>query len=469
MAEAIHYSDFTIEDDTEYFLYVGELKNYGINHFLAEALQRILNRKFQFIAIVPDVFEQYNYENLIVINPVIRSYACRFGENVNCRVSSREFITAVSASKKVRALIRRLLRRQDHLYIHMYESLPEMTLDEMENVSILGPDKQVANRLNNKIFQFEGLSGLLPTVDYKVCRGWVDLEEKTGGLWNEWADGVVISAEYSAAGVNSIVARNPGDMHARFQRREDTYLVTRYIPHEFDPTVLAVVAGDGDVYIAGVADQRIADGTRFTGSVYPSRLPGLAVEKLKDYTRAVGEWMAGQGYRGIYGCDYLVAPDGDIRFLEINARKQGTTLEFCCLMDQSLPSGAPNLPEMEYYAVTEGVLPVNAVEIKGNPATIYWGTYNYKIADPVITADYIPHSVREREAFARVAAGKLKKDFLILEHAGADFIVAEGAFIGRIVALGHDYASVEQGLRQGRRTIDLTISENPVVDRRTVM
>ena len=72
MAE-IYYSNFQLEEDTEYFLFIGELKNYGLNIFLKEALARIFNRKFDFIAVVPDVFEQYNYENLIVINPRSRS------------------------------------------------------------------------------------------------------------------------------------------------------------------------------------------------------------------------------------------------------------------------------------------------------------------------------------------------------------------------------------------------------------
>lgn len=471
MAGAIHYSDFVIEDDTEYFLYVGELKNYGINHFLREALSRILNRRFNFIAIVPDVFEQYNYDNIIVINPLIQTYACRFGPNVNCRVSSREFIRAVSESRQVRSLIRRLLNRQSHLYVYMFESLPEMTLDDIPGVSILGPDKAVAHRINNKTFQFRELSGLVPTVEHRIREGLDDLLGTLAPLWSEWTDGIVVSAEYSAAGVNSIVARSPEDVVRKFADREATYLATRYLPHVHDPTVLAVVASENDVYVTGVADQRIVDGTRFTGSVFPSVLPPHQIAQLKEHTRTLGAWMARQGYRGIFGCDYIITADGDIRFLEINARKQGTTLEFCCTLEQSLPPGSPNLPELEYYAVTEGVLPVNTLEMNGNPKNLYWGTYNYKIHNTVYTASYIPQSVQEREAFRRVAAGKLKKHFLILEHAGSDFIVAEGAFIARIVALGHDYAGVTQGLEQGRRTIELTISpdrhpaeETPPVD-----
>ncbi|MFC1830275.1 hypothetical protein ACFL0O_11780 [Thermodesulfobacteriota bacterium] len=58
-----------------------------------------------------------------------------------------------------------------------------------------------------------------------------------------------------------------------------------------------------------------------------------------------------------------------------------------------------------------------------------------------------------------MAENHLNKDFLILEHIGNDFIVAQGSFLGRIVALGHDQLSVQQGLQLGQKTIELTISE----------
>jgi len=132
-------------------------------------------------------------------------------------------------------------------------------------------------------------------------------------------------------------------------------------------------------------------------------------------------------------------------------------LEFCCTLEQSLPLGSPMLPELEFYAVTEGLFPANTVEMKSNTKDLHWGTYNYKVHDPVHTNGYIPQSTQERQAFKKVAEGKLKKDFLIMEHTGCDFILAEGAFIARIVALGHNRSDVQQGLNQGRKTIELTI------------
>jgi len=244
----------------------------------------------------------------------------------------------------------------------------------------------------------------------------------------------------------------------RFHEENETYLISRNIPHDYDPTVLAVVANEKDVYIAGVADQRIEKGTRFTGSTFPTKLSDETVGTLNTITRILGKWLAKEGYRGIYGCDFLVDHEEKVFFLEVNARKQGTTMEFCYTLEQNLPLGSPMLPELEYYAVTHGRFPDNTVEMKDNIKNIYWGTYNYKIDNMVLTEGYIPQHAREREAFKKVADNRLQKDFLILEHIGSDFIVAQGSFLGRIVALGHDHAGVQQGLKLGKKTIELTVN-----------
>jgi hypothetical protein len=93
---------------------------------------------------------------------------------------------------------------------------------------------------------------------------------------------------------------------AKFKLENIQYLVSRYMPHEDDPTVLGVVANEKDVYIAGVADQRIEHGNRFTGSTYPSKLPPDIITTLGELTRKAGKWLAANGYRGIFGCDYIV-------------------------------------------------------------------------------------------------------------------------------------------------------------------
>lgn len=469
-SDELLFSNFTYNPDWYYFLYVGDLKNYSLNYFVKETLERRLNTaSVRFIAIVPDVCIQYNYQNIMVINPVatedmIRNHTFSgmpAPPRTSCRLKSSTFMSAVSASPAVRRLIDTILENQNQLYVNLYESVVEMTLDTIDRVSILGPDKHIAKQYNNKVFQHQVLKGVVPLIEGYTCTGRAQLLAITAGLWERWPEGIFVSAAFSAGGANSAITRSQEEVGERFQDEDSEYLITRYIPHSLDPTVLAVVANEHEVYIAGIADQVIVDGNRFIGSTFPSATSPEQQARLREYTVAVGRVLGAAGYRGIFGCDYLVDLAGDIHFLEINARKQGTTLEFCFTLEQSLPEGAPMLPELEYYAVTENRFPSHALEMNGNHRGIHWGTYNYKITTPKLTKGYIPQNPYERETFRKIARKELIKDFVILEHLGTNFLVSPGTFLARVVSVARNREDVAEGLCQGVGFIQQTIEEAP--------
>jgi hypothetical protein len=462
------FTNFTYNPDCYYFLYVGELKNYSLNYFVQEALShRMPNRQIRFVAIIPDVCIQYNYANIMVINPFgeeefISNHSFVINGKTprrSWRINSAKFMSAVSDSTVVRNLIEQILERQNQLYINLYESLLEMTLDQIDRVSILGPDKYLARQLNNKITQYKLLDGIVPLADHKVCEDKACLLRTTAALRSQWTDGIFVSGAYSAAGINSAVTFNQDQVERKFGNTNDVYLITRFIPHLLDPTVLAVVANENDVYIAGIADQVIVDGNRFIGSKFPSTVNDQQRKLMHDYTVTVGRLLGKKGYRGIFGCDYLIDNNGEVFFLEINARKQGTTLEFCFTLEQSLPEGAPMLPELEYYAVTENRFPSHVAEMKNNIRNIHWGTYNYKVETTKLTTGYIPQNPYERETFRKIANGELIKDFVILEHPGTNFLVMPGSFVARVVSVAKNRDDVDEGLCQGVGFIKQTIVE----------
>ena len=223
--------------------------------------------------------------------------------------------------------------------------------------------------------------------------------------------------------------------------------------------MLAVVANDE----RGVHCRDCRSGDRGRQPVYRVEIPVAGNsgqrKQLYDYTVKVGKLIGQKGYRGIFGCDYLIDNDGKVFFLEINARKQGTTLEFCFTLEQTLPEGSPMLPELEYYAVTENRFPPHIMEMKDNIRHIHWGTYNYKIEKRKLTTGYIPQNPYERETFQKVANGELIKDYVILEHPGTNFLVMPGSFLARVVSVAKNREDVDEGLFQGVRFIKQTVIE----------
>jgi len=460
MKSDVRFTNFKHDKEKYYFLFVSELKAYGIGHFFKEAISKahfIDIDRIECISIAPDVFEQYNYENIIIIN--------KFAQKENRRKNHDEFVKEICESHYINDMVDELLDNQDELLIYMFETSPHMTLNEKKGVTLVGPNKDIVTTLSNKISLYEIFSPIVPMANYSVSNSYVDLIKDAKKIMAKTKHSLFVSLETSAAGANSIIAHKLEDIEKKFSKnKDDIFLVTEFIEHISDPTSLGVVINEEDIYVASVADQRI-DGTKFKGSTYPSRMSKRVQQEVIRQTRVAGREMAKRGYRGIFGCDFIVTKDREVFFIETNPRKQGTTMEFCCMLKTQLPKNAPNLPELELYAVTKNLKAPNMVEPDFFNPNLYWSTYNYKIENKLITHGFLPFQGGEMNMFNNIADGKINKEFIILEHIGQDFFVNKGSFLGRIIAVGKNYEAVEDSIEMGKKLIAYTVKE--YVDEKT--
>jgi len=445
--DPILFNSIELDPDRAYFIYVGEIKAYGLNPFLIPVLEQIYGRPVCCIAIVPDVLASYPYSNLAVLNNESYRYHCSTGLLVNCRPSPGTFADEVSSSFLAQELLESILREQDSIYIHMFASRPEMNLIDGENVRLLGPDPALAHHFNNKIIQYRMACQLgIPVPEGFCCNCLEEALESAQSFFHS-GDEVFISEAYSAAGSNSAFVCTCEEIQKRFIETEQPYLVTRRVPHSHDPTVLAVVANGEDVYVASVADQKMEE-NRFRGSTFPTVLKKDIVERIKEYTKLVGRYMGAQGYRGIFGCDYIVDDRGQIFFVEVNARKQGTTLESTLTMLHRLP-GHPSLPEIEFCAITRGKLPQGLIEMDSTESDLCWGTYNVKCQEDVLAVRDIPRLQNETEVFRSVFESTGDQSFAIVEdYVGPGIYQRAGGFVGRCIAVGKTLPEVHRLLKK---------------------
>ncbi len=453
----ILYHNIKLEPDTEYFIYVGEIKAHGLNEFLREALEKIHGKRIDFIAIVPDVLERYPNGNLLAINPEARRLSGATGKKVSCRLPARSFATIVSHHPAVIELLETLTKRQEKVWVSLFHSLPEMTLDRFPGVEILAPDSRVSDRWNNKLFMYKNLDGHVPLPPFTFCGSREELISATRKLWDTWRDGIFLSLEYSAAGIFSFISHDEKELLEKLGDWCPPYLISRFIPHPYDPTVLGVVANEREVYIGGIADQRMENINKFRGSVAPSILPDEIQETLKTLTLKVGRQMGKHGYRGIFGCDYIVTEEGEIFFVEVNARKQGTTMEMSCHLELMLGENAPSLVELEYWAITRHTFPPNLRQQDvGENGDIHWGTHNYKVEEDVFVHTNLDLPERERDVFRKVANNGTRAHHIVVEHIGKDFLVKSGAFLGRVIAVANSRQKVMERLKKGETTLRKT-------------
>ncbi|MBU1001099.1 MAG: hypothetical protein KKE73_01100 [Proteobacteria bacterium] len=454
--EHVCFENIRLESGVDYFLYIGEIKAFGLSDFVRQGLERRCGRPFKAIGICPDILHQYPYDNVVVINPWAKPPRANARSDEAGRVSAGPFVAHVCASRYVQSLLRLLRERQDGVYVWMFESRREFQLQEMDGVTLLGPDPELVHQLNDKTWQYETFKELAPVVEFRICQGRDDMLTCCGEFAKRCSHGVFVSCDYSAGGVSSKVVQRIEDAECKFTDPEGRYLVSAYKPHVWDPTVLGVVGNERDVFVAGVADMTIVDGNKFRGSTYPSRLPGPIQQRLKDYTAAVGRKLGSLGFRGIFGCDYIVDAEDNIFFIEVNPRKQGTTMEYCCTLEHLLPQGAANLPALEIGAVLDNRFPENTVYPDPQRVAaldIHWGTFNYKVEGQCArTRTALAQRLKERELFKRVA-GNGAGGHVILEHVGADVDVLPGTFMGRVAAVGSSRRAMLLALNRGKKKL----------------
>jgi hypothetical protein len=455
--EPVIFHNLELRPDRAYFIYVGELKAYGLNHFLIPCLERVYGQPVDCIALAPDVLTHYHQSNLVVLNEESHRWRSRDDILVNCRPSAGQFAREVSTSGYVQELMEKILRQQEIIYLYMFESRPEMTLPDGERVRLLGPESSVAHRLNNKLLQYEMACKLgIPVPEGGCCECLEEALEDAENFFRS-GDQVFISEAYSAAGSNSTFASCCEEIMKRFPGKDQPYLVTRRVPHSHDPTVLGVVANSEEVYVASVADQKMEE-NHFRGSTFPTILGGDVVETLKDCTRQVGKYIGAQGYRGIFGCDYIVDNDGQVYFVELNARKQGTTLESTLTMFHRLP-GHPTLPEIEFHAFLQGKLPPGLAEMDSTESPLCWGTYNVKCERDVLVNREIPRSQSEAELFRRV---RVERDYqagaIVEDHIGPSVYQRAGGFVGRCISVGKTLPEMLRCLEETKLEVESSIS-----------
>ncbi|BBD08140.1 hypothetical protein [Desulfovibrio ferrophilus] len=460
--EHVCFENIRLESGVDYFLYIGEIKAFGLSEFVSQGLERRLGRPVRPIGICPDILRQYPYDNVVVINPWAKRPRVISQRGEAERVSVGPFVAHVSASRYVKSLVRLLRERQDGVYVWMFESRPEFLLQEMDGVTLLGPDPALVHQLNDKTWQYETFKEIAPVVDFRICRGRDDMLSCCADFAKRSPHGVFVSCDYSAGGVSSKVVHRIEDAECKFTDPGGKYLVSAYKPHVWDPTVLGVVGNENDVFVAGVADMTIVDGNKFRGSTYPSQLSAAVQTQLAEYTAAIGRKLGALGFRGIFGCDYIVDAKGNIFFIEVNPRKQGTTMEYCCTMEHLLPEGAANLPALEIGAVLDNRFPGNTVypdQHRAAELDIHWGTFNYKVEGQCVrTRDELPQRLKERDLFKRVASGGAG-GHVVLEHVGADVDVLPGTFMGRVAAVSSSRRGMQMALNRGKKKLASCIAD----------
>ena len=143
--------------------------------------------------------------------------------------------------------------------------------------------------------------------------------------------GVMVRATWSGGGLdNRIFTADQPDAEIDAWLSERTHLesclVESLLTFEGSPNVQLWADDQGQCSVRATTDQRLGQDLTHFGNSYPYLAENLSA--MESSAQLLGQWLAGQGYRGPLGIDFIASPrevNESHCFVEVNGRINGAT------------------------------------------------------------------------------------------------------------------------------------------------
>ncbi len=288
-----------------------------------KGLEKRFEKKFKPIYILPFYHNHFfEEENYIVLNEWLEDVHKQMNRtDIMNLIYPEDLNKQFSKSSEIKELSEKLIKKQGKVFVLSFSNV-WFELDN-PNMVLLGPDPKIAALYDAKIEHYRTFEKLgietVPTTVYNDVQELVDKQ-------NEYP--FFISAMYSSGGIESKAIFTTQDLenyysHLREVNKNEPLIVTSYL----DDVVLApnssgIITSENDVTVVCISDQILRD-NRYMGNIYPSQAHSEYIEQIKEMTISVGMHLAKQGFRGLFGIDFLITKSGKCYPVDLNPRRQG--------------------------------------------------------------------------------------------------------------------------------------------------
>lgn len=310
-------------NDTHYFFSMLSDRFTLLNHLWQDKLSKKYNKVFKPIYVLPFRHNKsFEEENYIVINEKIRKLRQKTGRTDLIELIYPEDINKqFSESGEINKLIDTLVLKQGTVYIlgftTVWLNMPN------PNVVVLGPDSTVATRYDDKAMHIRTFKELgFEVVDSKIFSKYEYLLSSPPDY------PFFISATYSSGGIESKAVHNSKDLNAFYANLRDVNQHNAFIVSSLltdiilAPNTTALVTSEGNTVITCISDQ-ILNGNAYMGNTYPSKASSSHLMFMEYATKKVGNLLSKQGYKGLFGLDFLITSSGKCYPTDLNPRRQG--------------------------------------------------------------------------------------------------------------------------------------------------
>lgn len=199
-------------------------------------------------------------------------------------------------------------------------------------------NQKLQHSLENKVRQRELFGTFAPFPQYRIFkRSELDGSEAEFVRLLAGGERLVLQDESLGGGRGTYIVATPDEYAAALVRLAASghIVLSAYVPHARERSVHGCVTQFGTVVgplqtqivrDPQLTNMQVAGGDRFCGGqITPSDPCQNAFPQIERITKQVGDVLQEQGYRGVFGLDFLVAPDGHVHLLELNPRFTGLT------------------------------------------------------------------------------------------------------------------------------------------------
>lgn len=303
-------------------------------------------------------------ENYVVISqfPASAEIALNLAPHTFVVPAADDLNKQFSDNEVVRDLIAKLLTKQEQVFVLSLTSVG-LRFDD-SRVKILGPDPKVAERFDDKAEHLNVFRHLgLPTNHTWVYASYDEMLAKH----TEYP--FFLSATFSSAGSDSRIIQASHELmsfheNVRPHNKGSHFIAARLLTDIVNaPNVCAMVLGENNTVVVCLTDQ-ILRGHQYLGNIYPSSVSDQHRSMILEMTTTVGNYLSTQGFRGLFGLDFLITSAGDCYPLDLNPRRQGSY--HCNVM----MSKNVDLIDLEQTVIFDETL--SAIQHKQFEATYCW-------------------------------------------------------------------------------------------------
>src|SRR3989338_3307417 len=345
--------DYRLDKDiltnkTQYFFSLLGPRFEAMNELMADSLSRHFSCQYKPIYIFSSHPNKYfAKENYIVLNEQASNIENDVRENVIYLQEYEDLNEEFVRSPFIKNLADRLLKKQEQLPIYSFTTSFLKIKDP--RWLILGPSPKISTHYDNKAQHYELFEKLnLPRNKARIFNDKKELLKK-----NHTFPGY-ITASYTSGGNESGVIYSK-EMLNNFLSRlrpvntKDRFLVASIFEHIVTmPNVNAIVTDKNKTSILVISDQ-IMRGTRYLGNVYPTSISQKHITQIREITTKIGNFLSRKGYRGLFGCDFLINDKDRLVVVDLNPRRQGGYI--CNTL--ALKAIGVNLTDIELSCVLE--------------------------------------------------------------------------------------------------------------------